>query len=111
MQQSQAALEQAVANLEQGKTDMELARVTSDRWTRLATQGVVSRQDNDQYQAQYRSKLANVQALEKAILVQRSNIAAAEANVARLEKMQSYRLVRAPFDGVITLRNVEPERW
>jgi RND family efflux transporter MFP subunit len=107
VQQTQAALEQAVANLEQGKTDLELARVTSDRWTRLATQGVVSRQDNDQYQAQYRSKLANVQALEKAILVQRSSIAAAEANVARLEKMQSYRLVRAPFDGVITLRNVD----
>jgi RND family efflux transporter MFP subunit len=105
--QTQAAMEQAMANLEQGKTDLELARVTSDRWTRLATQGVVSRQDNDQYQAQYRSKLSNVQSLEKAILVQRSNIAAAEANVARLERMQSYRIVRAPFDGVITLRNVD----
>ncbi len=107
VQQSQAALEQAIANLDQGKTDMELARVTSERWMKLAGQGVVSRQDNDQYQAQYRSKAANVQALEKAILVQRSNIAAAEANVARLEKLQSYRMVRAPFDGVITLRNVD----
>jgi RND family efflux transporter MFP subunit len=107
VQQTQAALEQAVANLEQGKTDMELARVTSERWTKLAAHGVVSRQDTDQYQAQYRSKAANVQALEKAILVQKSNIAAAEANVSRLERMQSYRVVRAPFDGVITLRNVD----
>jgi RND family efflux transporter MFP subunit len=68
---------------------------------------VVSRQDNDQYQALLRSKLASVQALEKAILVQRSSIAVAEANVNRLERMQSYRIVRAPFDGVITLRNVD----
>jgi RND family efflux transporter MFP subunit len=107
VQQTQAAMEQAAASLEQGKTDLELARVTSERWTRLASQGVVSRQDNDQYQAQYRSKVSNVQALEKAILVQRSNIAAAEANVSRLEKLLSYRTVRAPFDGVVTLRNVD----
>ena len=39
--------------------------------------------------------------------VQRSNVAAAEANLARIERMQSYRMVKAPFDGVITLRNVD----
>jgi RND family efflux transporter MFP subunit len=107
VQQTQASMEQALANLEQGKSDMELARVTAERWTKLAGEGVASRQENDQYQAQYRSKLANVQALEKGILFQRSSIAVAEANVNRLERMQSYRVVRAPFDGVITLRNVD----
>jgi membrane fusion protein, multidrug efflux system len=45
--------------------------------------------------------------LEKAILAQRSNLAAAKANVARLQELQGYRLVKAPFDGVITLRNVD----
>jgi len=107
VQQTQATMEQAVANLEQGKSDLELARITADRWTKLAAAGVVSQQDNDQYQAQFRSKAASVQALEKAIAVQRSSIGVAEANVARLEQMQSYRVVRAPFDGVITLRNVD----
>ena len=34
-------------------------------------------------------------------------MAAAEANLARLERMQGYRVVKAPFDGVITLRNVD----
>jgi RND family efflux transporter MFP subunit len=58
-------------------------------------------------QAQYRSKQAGVEALAKAVNVQQSSIAAAEANVGRLEKMRSYRLVTAPFDGVITLRNVD----
>jgi RND family efflux transporter MFP subunit len=107
VQQAQASLGRAIASLEQGKSDMELARVTAERWSQLATQGIASRQENDQYQAQLRSKVANLQALEKGIALERSSIAVAEANVARLERMQSYRMVKAPFDGVITLRNVD----
>ena len=68
---------------------------------------MVSRQENDQYQSQYQAQLSNLQALEKAISAQRSNVAAAEANLSRLRNMQSYRVVRAPFDGVITQRNVD----
>src|SRR5581483_889890 len=79
--QAHAALDQAMANLQQGKSEMELARVTARRWTNLVARGAVSRQENDQYQAQYQSKAANVQALEKAIVVQRNSVAAAEANV------------------------------
>lgn len=107
LQQAQAAVDQAVANHQQGKADMELARVTAERWTSLAAQGVVSKQDNDRYQAQYQSQAASVRALEKAIAVQRANVAAAEANLGRLQKIQSYRFVVAPFAGVITLRNVD----
>jgi RND family efflux transporter MFP subunit len=107
LQQAQAGLEQALANHEQGKSNLELARVTAQRWGNLLAQGVVSRQDNDQYQAQYQSQLAGVQALEKAIAVQRGNVAAAEANLARLDEMQNYRVVKAPFAGVITMRNVD----
>ncbi|HXP86660.1 MAG TPA: efflux RND transporter periplasmic adaptor subunit [Bryobacteraceae bacterium] len=106
-QQAEAALDQAQANRDQGVANMNLARVTASRWKDLAAQGVVSQQDNDTYQAQYLAQTANVQALEKAIAAQRANIAAAEANVKRLEQMQSYTAVRAPFDGVITLRNVD----
>ncbi len=107
LQQSQAALDQAQANYEQGKADMEFARVSAERWLKLNQRGVVSRQENDQYQTQYQSKVANVHALEKAIAVQRSNIAAAEANLSRLQEMEGYRMVKAPFDGVVTLRNVD----
>ncbi len=107
LQQAQAALDQALANYEQGKANLELARVTAQRWGNLSSHGVVSRQENDQYQAQYQAQSSNVLALEKAIAAQRSNIAAAEANVARLDEVQSYRVVKAPFDGVITLRNVD----
>jgi len=107
LQLAQAAVDQALANYQQGKADTELARVTAQRWTSLAAKGVVSRQENDQYQAQYQSRTAGLQSLEKAVGVQRGNVAAAEANLARIERMQSYLLVKAPFEGVITLRNVD----
>jgi RND family efflux transporter MFP subunit len=105
--QAQASLEQAQASLEQGKSSRGLAQITAERWQALTAQGVVSRQDNDQYQAQLVSQNANVQALEKAVLAQRSNVAASKANLARLQEVQGYRVVKAPFDGVIILRNVD----
>ena len=107
LQQTTAALDQALANQRQGKANMELARVTADRWKTLAGKGVVSRQENDQYQAQYQAQVANLDSLEKAVAAARSNVAAAEANVSRLNEVQSYRVVKAPFDGIITLRNVD----
>src|SRR5215470_6968213 len=107
LQQARAALDQAQANYTQGKSNMEFARVTAERWGRLVARGAVSKQENDQYQAQYQAQAANVQALEKAIAAQRSTVSADEANLARLEKLQGYLIVKAPFDGVITLRNLD----
>src|SRR6185295_11214686 len=60
-----------------------------------------------QSRAQLAAQDANVRALEKAFLAQRSNLTAAKANLARLQELQGYRLVKAPFDGVITQRNVD----
>jgi RND family efflux transporter MFP subunit len=107
LQQAQAALEQASANLEQGKANQELARITAQRWVDLASKGLATRQENDQYKAQYAAQTANVQALEKAVTAARSNISAVEANLARLNELKSYQVVKAPFDGVITVRNVD----
>ena len=64
--------------------------------------GAVSKQENDQYQAQYQAQVANLNALEQAIAAARSNIAVAEANLGRLQEMQSYEIVKAPFDGIVT---------
>src|SRR5207237_3823916 len=101
VEQAQAALEQAEANLKQGQANRDLARTTSERWTALAQRGLVPRQDSDQYQAQFAAQTANVQALEKAISAQQSNILAVKANLGKLQEVQGYRLVKAPFDGVI----------
>ncbi len=107
LQQAQAALEQASASYAQGKANTELANVTAKRYNNLSGKGVVSRQENDQYQAQYEAQAANLQALEKAIAAAKSNIASSEANLSRLEDLQGYKMVKAPFSGVITVRNVD----
>ena len=107
LQQSRDALEQATANFQQGKANEDLARVTAQRWKDLVAKGVVSRQENDQYQAQFQAQVAGQQSLEKAISAARSNVSSAEANLARLEELQGFKMVRAPFDGVITARNVD----
>jgi len=107
IQQAQAALDQAIANEQQGKANEELAKVNADRWKNLVAKGAVSRQENDQYQAQYQAQLANLNALEQAVSAARSTIAADQANLGRLQEMQGYETVRAPFDGIVTARNID----
>ena len=107
IEQAQASIEQAQAGLAQGKANRELARITAERMKMLVDKGISPQQEGDQYQAQLAAQDANVQALEKAILAQRSNLAAVKANRARLEEVQGYRTVKAPFAGVITVRNVD----
>jgi multidrug efflux pump subunit AcrA (membrane-fusion protein) len=105
--QSEAALEQSIAGLEQARANEQLARVTAQRWSNLLQKGVVSPQENDTYQAQSKAQSANVRALERAVAAARSNVEAATANFDRIDDVQAYRKVRAPFAGVITMRNVD----
>ena len=107
IEQADAAVGQAEAALEQGKANRELARITADRWKMLVERGISPLQEGDQSQAQLAAQDANVKALDKAIQAQRSSLAAVKANLARLQEIRAYRLVKAPFAGVITLRNVD----
>jgi RND family efflux transporter MFP subunit len=107
VEQAQADLARANAALEQGKANESIAKLTATRWDNLVKRGAVSKQDNDQNQAQYQAQAANVKALERAVDAAKGNIAAMEANVGRLTDMQGYLKVRAPFAGVVTLRNVD----
>jgi len=107
VEQAQAAVEQAQAGLAQGTANRDLAKITAERLKSLNDQGIVAQQDRDQSQAQLAAQDANVQAAEKQISAQKSNLAAARANLARLKAIDDYRSVKAPFDGVITLRNVD----
>jgi RND family efflux transporter MFP subunit len=105
--QADAAYQQAQASLEQGHSNENLARVTKDRFAKLADKGVISKQDNDTYNLQWQAQTSNVQALEKATNAAKSNIAAVQANLERLNSLESYLTVHAPFAGVITLRNID----
>src|SRR6202050_2276608 len=107
VQQADAAVQQAEASLQQSRSNENLAHVTFDRFNKLADKGVISKQDNDTYRLQWAAQLSNVQALEKAVNAAKSNSSALEANVARITDLLGYLTVRAPFAGVITVRNVD----
>jgi RND family efflux transporter MFP subunit len=107
LEQSQSDLERSVAALEQGKANESIAKVTASRWDNLVKRGAVSKQENDQYQAQFQAQSANVKALERAVDAAQGNIAAMRASLAGLTDMQGYLKVKAPFAGVVTLRNVD----
>jgi len=107
IEQARSNVQQAEAALLQGKANETLARANATRYDNLFKRGVVSRQENDTYQAQFAAQQANVQALEKSANATRSNVSAVEANLARLNQLKTYQTVRAPFEGVITVRNVD----
>ncbi len=107
LDQARSALEQSNANLAEGLANRELARVSALRYGNLQKRGIVSRQENDTYQAQYQASDAAVESLRKAVAAAQNNVSAAEANLARLKDLFSYLKVRAPFAGVVTLRNVD----
>lgn len=86
-------LAQARADLKSVQANMDLAHTTADRWQSLLQKHAVSKQETDQAVSDFASKQAAVDA--------------SMANVRRLEQLQSYEKVYAPFDGVITARETD----
>jgi RND family efflux transporter MFP subunit len=105
--QANSTIEQSQAALQQGQSNEALAKITAERSQKLFDRNVVSRQDNDTAQMQFTSQQANVSALGKAVAAARSSASAFQANLARLNDLKSYLTVRAPFAGVITVRNID----
>jgi RND family efflux transporter MFP subunit len=105
--QSEAALQQAGATLEQAKANEELTRLTKERDLPLGEQHAISQQIVDEAVQAYDARVADVSASQANISAAQANVTANRANVARLQQMQSFEQVVAPFDGVITARNVE----
>ena len=103
-----AAAAQARAALKQSQSKMQLAQVTLERWKKLVAEGVVSKQDSDEKQSTYDASTADVDALASSVKAADTDITAQQANVRRLEELESFQRVTAPFEGVITARNVDP---
>jgi RND family efflux transporter MFP subunit len=103
--QSKAALAQLQATLVGSQSSLKMARVTAQRNKSLVTQGIISKQDNDQAETAQETGEANVNAAEQSVLAQQSLIAANDANLKRLIETKKYASMEAPFDGVITYRN------
>ena len=101
-------LKQSLANQQQVKANMELARSTAERWKAVLKENAVSPQEVDE-------KIS-------ALKARQADYAASQASVERLIQMKSFQRVNAPFAGTITGRNVEigqlisagnpdPNRW
>jgi RND family efflux transporter MFP subunit len=105
--QSEASLQQSRAGLEQAKANAELARLTKERDLPLGQQHAISQQIVDEAVQANNARVADVAAAEANITAAQANVTANRANVARLLQMQSFEQVVAPFDGIITARNVE----
>jgi RND family efflux transporter MFP subunit len=86
-------LEQAENQLKTAEANLQLAKVTADRWVYLEKSSVVSKQEKDQAVSDLNGKRATADS--------------DRANVARLQKLQAFEQVYAPFDGVITARNTD----
>ncbi len=98
--QAREQLRQAEAQQAQQETQLALTKVTVDRYRALVERGVFSRQDGDQQEANYQAQQANVASAIR-------NVEAFRANLRRVIALQSYERVTAPFDGVVTARNVD----
>ncbi len=105
--QSEASLQQAKATLEQAKANAELARLTKERDLPLGEQHAISQQIVDEAVQAHNARVADVAAAAANITAAEANVTANRANVGRLLQLQGFEQVVAPFDGVITARNVE----
>jgi RND family efflux transporter MFP subunit len=105
--QSEASLQQAKAALEQAEANAEFARLTKERDLPLGEQHAISQQIVDSAVQSYNARVADVSAATANIAAAEANVTANRANVSRLQQMQSFERIVAPFDGVITGRNVE----
>jgi RND family efflux transporter MFP subunit len=105
--QSIASLQQTKASLQQAKANEELALLTKSRDLPLGQQHAISQQIVDDAVQNYDARAADVAAAEANITAAEATVMANRANVGRLTQLQSFERVLAPFDGVITERNVE----
>jgi RND family efflux transporter MFP subunit len=86
-------LRQAKSDLATAQANARLANITNVRWQGLLANRAVSPQDAD-------TRQWNAQASQ-------ATAASAEANVRRLDELESFKRVVAPFDGVVTVRNTD----
>jgi len=84
---------QARADLDTAQANLNIAKITASRWQDLVSTGSVSQQETDQ-------AVSNLSAVKAAA-------ESSAANVRRLEQLQSFEEVYAPFDGIITARNTD----
>ena len=105
--QTQAALLQAGAQARNAASSATLADATNRRTATLAADGWETRQNADNTRLGLAGSRSSEEAALAAVKVAQANLAAQSAAVSRLVQLKEYENVTAPFDGVITTRNVD----
>jgi membrane fusion protein, multidrug efflux system len=99
LEQAKAQLVQLQATVEQAQATAELGQVTNGRTARLVAEGWSSAEQGDTDRLTAASRNA-------ALAVAKANVTAQQAAVSRLQELASFEKIKAPFDGVVTARNV-----
>jgi RND family efflux transporter MFP subunit len=105
--QAQAMILQTKAALQQAQANLDIARITRDRYAPLIERHAVTQQSLDEANEALNARTADVAAANANIAVSEASLKSRQANVARLEQLQGFERVLAPFEGVVTARNVE----
>jgi RND family efflux transporter MFP subunit len=86
-------VEQAQEEVKTAQANEQIAAITANRWKKLMAKDAVSQQETDQTMSD--------------LAARQSTLNSALANVRRLQQMQDFEKIYAPFDGVITARNID----
>jgi RND family efflux transporter MFP subunit len=86
-------VEQAQEEVKTAQANEQIAGITANRWKKLMAKDAVSQQETDQAMSD--------------LAARQSTLNSAMANVRRLQQMQGFEKIYAPFDGVITARNID----
>jgi RND family efflux transporter MFP subunit len=102
-----AAVAQSKAALEQAQANLGIARITQKRYASLIGKHAVTQQSLDEADEALHARTADVSAAGANINAAEASLKSRKANVERLTQLQGFERVVAPFDGVITARNIE----
>jgi RND family efflux transporter MFP subunit len=105
--QAQAMILQTKAALQQAQANLDIARITRDRYAPLITRHAVTQQSLDEANEALNARTADVVAANANIAVAEASLKSRQANVSRLVQLQGFERIVAPFEGVVTARNVE----
>jgi RND family efflux transporter MFP subunit len=100
LEQAKGQLVQLQAAVQQAQANADLGHVTDQRTSQLVAQGWQSKQQGD-------TDRLNAASLAAAVSVAKANVVAQQAAVSRLEELTGFEQIKAPFDGVVTARNVD----
>lgn len=100
LKEAKAKVTALASDVKVAKDQLAFAKITAERFNSAAPNGAVSQQERDAKDAEYKTAQSKYEAAE-------AQLALGQATVGRLEAFEKFKEVRAPFDGVVTRRDVD----